>query len=31
LIPEYPGETPADYPGNNDQYSIVGYHYDIKS
>ena len=31
LIPEYPGETPADYPGDNDQYSIVGYHYDIKS
>jgi len=31
LIPEYPGETPADYPGNNSQYSISGFHYDIKS
>ena len=31
LIPEYPGETPADYPGDNNQYSIVGFHYDIKS
>lgn len=30
LIPEYEGQTPADYPGNNDQYSISGYHYDIK-
>jgi len=30
LIPEYPGESPADYPGDNDQYSISGYHYDIK-
>lgn len=30
LIPEYQGQTPADYPGNNDQYSISGYHYDIK-
>ena len=24
------GETPADYPGNNDEYSISGYHYDVK-
>jgi len=31
LIPEYPGDTPADYPGDNNQYSIVGFHYDIKS
>ena len=30
LIPEYEGTTPADYPGNNDQYSISGYHYDVK-
>lgn len=30
LIPEYKGKTPADYPGDNRQYSIVGYHYDIK-
>tara|TARA_B100000902_G_scaffold77990_1_gene82756 strand:+ start:4356 stop:5159 length:804 start_codon:yes stop_codon:yes gene_type:complete len=28
LIPEYKGETPADYPGNNDEYSVSGYHYD---
>ena len=28
LIPEYMGETPEDYPGNNNQYSIAGYHYD---
>jgi hypothetical protein len=31
LIPEYPGSSPADYPGNNDEYSISGYHYDRKS
>lgn len=30
LIPEYPGSSPADYPGNNDEYSISGYHYDLK-
>ena len=30
LIAEYPGESPADYPGNNDEYSISGYHYDKK-
>jgi hypothetical protein len=30
LIPEYKGQTPADYPGNNKEYSISGYHYDIK-
>ena len=28
LIPEYEGKTPADYPGNNDEYSVSGYHYD---
>jgi len=30
LIPEYEGSTPADYPGDNQQYSISGFHYDIK-
>ena len=30
LIPEYIGQTPADYPGNNDEYSVSGYHYDVK-
>jgi len=30
LIPEYEGESPADYPGDNNQYSISGYHYDVK-
>lgn len=30
LIPEYEGQTPADYPGNNDEYSVSGYHYDKK-
>jgi hypothetical protein len=30
LIPEYQGQTPADYPGNNDEYSVSGYHYDTK-
>jgi hypothetical protein len=28
LIPEYQGETPDDYPGNNDEYSVVGWNYD---
>ena len=28
LIPEYEGKTPEDYPGNNDEYSVSGYHYD---
>ena len=31
LIPEYKGETPEDYPGNNNQYSIAGYHYDRRA
>ena len=31
LIPEYKGETPEDYPGNNNQYSISGYHYDRRT
>lgn len=30
LIPEYEGSSPADYPGNNDEYSVSGYHYDTK-
>lgn len=30
LISEYEGESPADYPGNNNEYSISGYHYDVK-
>jgi len=30
LISEYQGESPADYPGNNDEYSVSGYHYDRK-
>jgi hypothetical protein len=30
LISEYQGESPADYPGNNDEYSVSGYHYDVK-
>ena len=30
LISEYEGSTPADYPGNNDEYSVSGYHYDVK-
>jgi cytoskeletal protein CcmA (bactofilin family) len=30
LIPEYEG-TIEDYPGDNSQRSIVGYHYDVKS
>ena len=30
LIPEYEGDSPTDYPGNNDEYSISGFHYDIK-
>ena len=31
LIPEYQGISPKDYPGNNDEYSISGYHYDKKT
>lgn len=30
LISEYPGTSPSDYPGNNDEYSVSGYHYDVK-
>ena len=31
LIPEYKGNSPEDYPGKNDQYSIAGYHYDRRT
>jgi hypothetical protein len=31
LIVEYEGNSPADYPGNNDEYSIVGWNYDVRS
>ena len=27
LISEYEGSSPGDYPGNNDEYSVSGYHY----
>lgn len=30
LIVEYEGNSPADYPGNNDEYSIVGWNYDVR-
>ena len=30
LISEYEGNSPADYPGNNDEYSVSGFHYDKK-
>lgn len=30
LIVEYPGLSPTDYPGDNDQYSVSGYHYDVR-
>lgn len=29
-IPEYEGKTPDDYPGDNSQFSIAGYHYDTR-
>ena len=29
-IPEYEGESPADYPGDLSQSSIAGYHYDVR-
>lgn len=31
LIPEYSGESPAEYPGNNSLYSVAGYNYDIRT
>jgi hypothetical protein len=30
LIVEYEGDSPADYPGNNDEYSVVGWNYDVR-
>ena len=30
LIVEYEGQTPAEYPGDNCQYSISGYDYDAR-
>ena len=30
LIAEYPGQSPADYPGDNSGYSIAGYNYDVR-
>ena len=30
LIVEYEGQTPAEYPGNDSQYSISGYDYDVR-
>ena len=29
-IPEYEGESPKDYPGDINQSSIAGYHYDVR-
>lgn len=29
-IPEYEGESPSDYPGDVNQSSIAGYHYDVR-
>ena len=31
LVVEYKGETPDEYPGDNTQYSIAGYHYDTRN
>ena len=31
LISEYEGNSPEDYPGDNTQYSIAGYHYDRRT
>lgn len=31
LIAEYPGESAADYPGNNSQYSVSSFHYDQRA
>lgn len=30
LILEYEGKTPSDYPGDNSQYSVAGFHYDVR-
>lgn len=31
LIVEYEGESVSDYPGNNDEYSVSGFHYDTRN
>ena len=31
LTVEYEGTSPADYPGDNSKYQILGYNYDVKS
>ena len=31
LVAEYEGKSPEDYPGDNTQYSIAGYHYDRRT
>ena len=31
LIAEYEGKSAEDYPGDNSQYSIAGYHYDRRT
>ena len=31
LTSEYEGKSPEDYPGDNSQYSIAGYHYDRRT
>jgi hypothetical protein len=30
-IPEYEGQTPADYPGDNSEYSLAGWDYDVRN
>ena len=30
MIVEYEGDSAEDYPGDNTQYSIAGYHYDTR-
>lgn len=31
LQPEYEGRTPADYPGDNSEYSLAGWDYDVRN
>lgn len=30
-IPEYEGQTPSDYPGDNSEYSLAGWDYDVRN
>ena len=30
LIVEYEGDSPADYPGDQSDHSIAGFHYDVR-